>query len=97
MIILLGLLDIITVLVAFSAVYHSIYSQLAVILLILLGLKGVWTMIVSKASPFFFLGLLDLITAILAVLSVEYGLFTSFTGALLAIIGVKSLVSFMKL
>ncbi len=96
MIIILGLLDLATILVTLSAVYYSVYADIAFILLILLGLKGVWTMIMSKNSPFFYLGLLDLAAALSATLTIQHCVLTQLTGLLLAIIGVKSFTSFIR-
>jgi hypothetical protein len=95
MIILLGVFDIITVFLSLSSIYMGLYSDFAVLLLFLLGLKGVWTLFVTH-NLFDPLGLLDIITAVSAVAFINYGVFNNLAVVSLTLLGLKSLTSLVK-
>ena len=96
MIILLGIIDLITVLLSYSAINYNIYTTIAVIFLIILGLKGLWTVSVSNGSIFLLLGLLDAATATVSILSIQYNLFNSIAVILLTLTGLKSVLSMIR-
>ncbi|MBN1923153.1 MAG: hypothetical protein JW791_00125 [Nanoarchaeota archaeon] len=96
MIILLGVIDLLTVLLAFTAMNFTAYTLLASIMLIILGAKGLWTITVSGKSIFFTLGVFDLATAVIALLSIYFGVLTNITSIMMIILAVKSIISLVS-
>ncbi|PIU61625.1 hypothetical protein COS83_03815 [archaeon CG07_land_8_20_14_0_80_38_8] len=97
MILFLGLLDLASVFFSLATIYTKSFAGFSIIFLTLLGLKGLWTLLISRDVLFTGLGLLDLMASILTIISITYGLFAGISQFLLVIIGVKSLVSIVKM
>jgi hypothetical protein len=94
MIIYLGLLDILTVFLTLSAVYTGYFTNAALVLLLLLGLKGAWTLFtIKKLDP---LGALDLITAVTGYLLITQDLYPNVAIFCLTLTGLKGLTSIIR-
>lgn len=94
MIVLLGLIDVLTVFLTLSAYYTGYFTQPAILLLLLLGLKGAWTLFtIKKLDP---LGLLDLIAGVTGYLLLTQGLWHNFALVCLTLTGFKGLSSIIR-
>lgn len=92
MILFFGIFDLVTALLAISNLYFSVYKGAATVSLFILGLKGLWTIGVTK-NIFDPLGLLDLSASVLTILAINFGMFSNISMYLLIGLGLKSLIS----
>ncbi|VVB75671.1 Uncharacterised protein [Candidatus Tiddalikarchaeum anstoanum] len=92
MIIFYGIFDLLTILLSFASIYFSVYKNAAIISLVILGFKGLWTLNTTKnvLDP---LGLIDLGACVATLLTIQFGLFTKFSVVMLLLLGWKSYIS----
>ena len=91
----LGLFDIIAVLIVFVTIISSAQINLAVILLLILFFKGLWTL-TTTGLIFDPLGLIDLLTPFFSLITIFTGLISGLTNILLCLVFLKGITSFIK-
>lgn len=86
------MLDLITAFLTMSNLYWGLYTNVVNVLLILLFLKGVYTIFTSAGDGFFLgLGILDLVTGVVSYASVNHNMFGQVALFTLTLLGFKAL------